>query len=106
MRIVPSVDDEKPKTKGSSSTVGGDDEVSIASSIATNVGMDEFVGTRITFPVFKTPVIQYLQRAFAAASNGSKALALKQGTGGAATDTAEPDSELEHGNNFVLMPDV
>eukprot|EP00397_Hematodinium_sp_SG-2012_P000120 GEMP01000120.1.p1 GENE.GEMP01000120.1~~GEMP01000120.1.p1 ORF type:complete len:2655 (+),score=533.33 GEMP01000120.1:60-8024(+) len=56
-----------------------------ASSVATDVGMDEFVGMRINCPIYRAPIIGYLQR-------NAKGMV--------------PEPEMESGNQLVLLPDV
>ncbi len=48
---------------GHAITVDLDGAESVTSSIATDVAIDEFQGLRIKTPIYRTPVIEYLQRA-------------------------------------------
>jgi len=66
MTLVPSLDSVEAfgsRRSSHSSQAGTDDD--LVSSVGTDVGLDEFVGTRIITPIYKTPIIPYLQYAYA-----------------------------------------
>ena len=102
MRLVPSTEGPMAAMKEKEKGEGDEDE---ASSVATDVGVDEFVGVRIPCPVYKTPVIPYLQTAYNASvagggSGGETSLALRD------SGKDQPEPESENHQPFVIMPDV
>ncbi|CAD7959106.1 unnamed protein product [Amoebophrya sp. A25] len=76
MRLVPTRDDENAggggdrksqasiNSPGRSSLGGSSADVELASSVATDVGVDEFLGVRVVCPVYRAPLIPYLQAAW------------------------------------------
>jgi len=89
MRLVESTENEKKDDKEEIEGEEGEGVESVdkddSESVATEVGMDEFVGTQVICPIYRAPVIGYLQR-------NVKGV------------TLEP--EMESGNQLVLLPDV
>jgi len=63
MRLVESLDDDEVQDKKAEEDGAKDEEASATSSMATDIGVDEFMGLRVKCPIYRTPVIEYLQRA-------------------------------------------